>query len=72
MMFVDEANKFSSEIMVRKGGDDPVDANGKSVMEMITLAATEGTPLMIEATGVDADAAVASLAGLFTERFGED
>src|SRR5437867_205027 len=54
MQFVDLANQFSSAIMVKKGGDEPVDADGKSVMQMIILAATQGTPLRIEADGDDA------------------
>lgn len=72
MQFVDTANQFNCEIMVRKGGDDPVDADGKSVMQMIILAATEGTELKIEADGDDAEKAVETLSTLFTDRFGED
>ena len=72
MQFVDVANQFTSSITVHKGGDEPCDADGKSVMQMIILAATEGTPLMIEAEGEDAPQAVQKLAELFTSRFGED
>ena len=72
MQFVDLANRFSSEISVHKGGDEPADADGKSVMQMIILAAVEGTPLRIDATGSDADAAVAALAELVASKFGED
>ena len=72
MQFVDLANQFASEITVRKGGDEPEQADGKSVMQMIILAATEGTPLMIEATGEDAEQAVAQLVALFDSKFGEE
>ena len=72
MQFVDAANQFASDIVVKKGGEEPYEADGKSVMQMIILAATEGTPLMIEAKGDDAERAVETLAGLFTEKFGED
>jgi phosphotransferase system HPr-like phosphotransfer protein len=41
-------------------------------MQMIILAATEGTPLRIEAEGDDAETAVAKLAELFESKFGED
>ena len=51
MQFVDLANQFTSEIRVIKAGDEPVDADGKSVMQMIVLEATQGTPLQIEADG---------------------
>jgi phosphocarrier protein HPr len=72
MQFVDLANQFSSDIKVVKGGEDPGEADGKSVMQMIILAATEGTPLRIEADGADADQAVAKLAELFETKFGEE
>lgn len=72
MQFVDLANQFASRIIVRKGGDEPGEADGKSVMQMIILAATEGTPLQIEADGEDAHHAVEKLAELFENRFGEE
>ena len=72
MQFVDVANGFASTITVRKGGDEPEEADGKSVMQMIILAATEGTPLAISAEGEDAEAAVDKLAALFDNKFGED
>ena len=72
MQFVDVANQFSASVMVKKGGEEPCEADGKSVMQMIILAATEGTPLRIEAEGDDAQAAVDKLAELFESKFGEE
>ncbi len=72
MQFVDLANQFTSEVRVLKGGDEPVEADGKSVMQMIVLEATQGTPLTIEANGDDADEAVKQLAELFESKFGEE
>jgi len=72
MQFVELANQFRSRVTVIKGGEDPYSADGKSVMQMIILAATEGTPLSIAADGEDADLAVEKLAQLFTDKFGED
>ncbi len=72
MQFVDVANQFDSAVTVRKGGEEPCDADGKSVMQMIILAATEGTPLRIEADGADAQKAVDTLAELFASKFGEE
>lgn len=72
MQFVDLANQFSSEITVHKGGEEPTDADGKSVMQMIILAATEGTTLKIVANGEDAEKAVADLEALFASKFGEE
>ena len=72
MQFVDVANQFASDITVRKLGEEPAEADGKSVMQMIILAATEGTPLRIEAEGEDAQTAVEKLAELFEKKFGEE
>jgi phosphocarrier protein HPr len=72
MQFVDMANQFTSDITVVKGGAEPGEADGKSVMQMIILAAEQGTEMSIAAEGADADAAVAALAKLFDEKFGEE
>src|SRR2546423_11234338 len=72
MQFVDLANQFKSDIKVIKFGDEPAEADGKSVMQMIILAATEGTRMRIDAEGDDADDAVKKLAELFESKFGEE
>ncbi len=73
MQFVDLANKFRSNVHVTAYGEDkPQDADGKSVMQMIILAAVEGTRLKIEADGDDADTAVNELAKLVSSGFGEE
>jgi len=75
MQFVDLANQFASNISVHKaanGEEEAVDADGKSVMQMIILAATEGTTLKIVADGDDAEKAVNELIGLFQSKFGEE
>src|SRR3954447_25185910 len=72
MQFVDLANTFTSKVTVYKGGEEPAEADGKSVMQMIILAATEGTPLRIEADGEDAEQAVAKLTELVEGKFGEE
>jgi phosphocarrier protein HPr len=72
MQFVDVANQFTSRVTVFKGGEEPGEADGKSVMQMIILAATEGTPLRIEADGDDAEQAVQKLVELIDGKFGEE
>ena len=72
MQFVDVANQFASDVKVFKGGEEPCEADGKSVMQMIILAATEGTPLKIEASGEDAHQAVNKLVELVDGKFGEE
>ena len=51
-------------------GDFSVD--GKSIMEMMMLAATQGTELQIVCEGADADACVKALAKLVAAGFDED
>jgi len=75
MQFVDLANQFRSNITVHKpanNAEPAVDVDGKSVMQMITLEATQGTTLRIEATGDDATIAIEQLAGLVDDKFGEE
>lgn len=72
MQFVDMASQFNSSVKVQKFGDEPMEVDGKSVMQMITLAATEGTAMRISADGDDAQQAVEKLVGLFETKFGEE
>ena len=66
---VDVANQFGSNVRIRKGQKE---VDGKSIMEVMTLAATTGTPLVLCATGPDAEDAVTSLAHLVQNKFGEE
>jgi phosphocarrier protein HPr len=61
MHFVECANGFQATIKVSK---EKKIVNGKSIMEMSTLAATQGTTLIIRAEGVDAQDAVTKLAAV--------
>jgi phosphocarrier protein len=45
--------------------------NGKSIMGLLMLAASQGTVLTLRAAGTDGTAAVAALAELVARRFGE-
>lgn len=72
MQFVDLANQFNASVVVHKDGPEPVTVDGKSVMQMITLEAGEGTALRIEAEGEDAERAVEQLARLVADKFGEE
>lgn len=69
MCFVDVATQFASEITVRRG-DQAVD--GKSIMQMMLLAATKGTALEVIAQGADAEAACAALKKLVDAGFDEE
>lgn len=72
MQFVDVASQFSSSVRVEAMGEEPGQADGKSVMQMIILAAVEGTPMRITAEGEDAEAAVERLVKLVNDKFDEE
>jgi len=67
--FVELALQFQAEIRVYHNGND---YNGKSILELTSLAAECGACLEVEARGPDAVAAVAALADLVTAQFFED
>src|SRR5262245_45263969 len=46
--------------------------DGKSILELLTLAAVQGTQLTIEASGSDAQTALDALADLFSGNFAEN
>ena len=69
MSFVDTANTFDAAIKVHKG-EQTVD--GKSIMQLMMLAATQGTELEISAEGNDADDAIQALTELIDRNFDED
>jgi len=69
MAFVDTASKYGSSVRVRKG-DDEVD--GKSIMEIMMLAATRGTELEIVLDGDDAKDCAEDLKALVARGFDED
>ena len=63
------AGRFESDIVLRAG---PQEADAKSIMAVLMLAATEGTELEVEVRGEDAESALESIRALIAERFGED
>ncbi len=68
MAFVDVANRYASDILIRRepGADHEgrLEADGKSLYQVIELAAPDGTVLHLEARGNDAEQAVNELAEL--------
>ena len=71
MILAETAQGFESDITVRRTDqDDSVDA--KSIMQLMMLAATEGTELEIKADGHDAEQAVQRLIELIKSGFDED
>ncbi len=58
-LFVQEANRFASEIFVEKDGKS---VNAKSIMGIMSLAIASGQTIVIRAEGSDAEKAVERLA----------
>lgn len=69
MAFVDAAVACSCNVSLRRG-DQTVD--GKSIMQVMMLAATHGTELEIITEGVGAEEACAKLKALVEAKFGEE
>jgi phosphocarrier protein HPr len=67
--FVKLALKYQAEIRVHYNGNQ---FNGKSILDLTTLAAECGTPLELEARGPDAAEAIDALADLVSAQFYEN
>ena len=67
-MVVQVASNFASTITVDKDG---INANAKSIMGLLLLAAGQGSQVVVKAQGKDAKKAVAEIGKLIEDRFGE-
>jgi len=63
------ASAFECEVLIGNGDKS---VNGKSIMGVLTLAASKGTDLIIETDGTDKKEAIESIIELIKNRFGED
>jgi phosphocarrier protein len=62
------SSKYVSDIDLIRDG---FSINAKSIIGVMTLAAEQGCPIIIQADGSDADIAVEEIAKLFNSGFGE-
>jgi phosphocarrier protein HPr len=67
--FVCLAQQFRADVRVHLDGKE---ANGKSILDLTTLAAACGTRLDLEARGPDATEALSALCELIESRFHEE
>lgn len=65
---VQTAAKFPCDITVSKDGHE---VNGKSIMGVLMLVASKGTIVTLKAKGDRAGEAVAAIAALIDDKFGE-
>jgi phosphocarrier protein len=63
-----EARKWQSRIELL---NDSQRVDGKSILELLTLAAEAGTRLVVEASGPDAREALEAIGSLFDRNFNE-
>jgi phosphocarrier protein HPr len=68
-LLVQAANRFSAQITISKDGQT---ADGRSIMGVLTLAATQGSKIQVEAVGEDAEQAVKAIERLVDKRFNEN
>lgn len=67
-MVVRTMTPFTSRVSIRAGGSV---ADARSVLDLLTLSASKGTRIVVEAEGDDAEAAVATLGDLIDRNFAE-
>ena len=65
---VKSAGRYASSIRI---GTDSETVDGKSIMGLMMLAATQGTTMTITIEGEDAESAMHDIIGLFEDRFDE-
>lgn len=63
------ASSFDSNIQLKR---EKREANGKSIMGVMLLAASKGTQIELIVSGSDEEEAISELASLISNRFGED
>ena len=65
----DLAQRFKSAVVLRRGSEE---IDGKSIMQIMLLAATQGVELEVVARGDDAQEACDALKDLFARGFDEE
>ncbi len=68
-MLVQTASKFKCEIRLRK---EDTEANAKSILGVMMLAAEVGSSVTVWAQGEDEQQAAEAIARLFQDKFGEE
>jgi phosphocarrier protein len=68
-LLVQTVNRFSAQVSISKDGQT---ADGRSIMGVLTLAATQGSKIQVEAVGADAEQAVKAIEKLVDKRFNEN
>ena len=67
--FVQTASRFKSAVKIRKNGEE---VDGKSILGILLLAASQGTTIVVAVDGEDERDAFAAVEELITRRFDEE
>jgi phosphocarrier protein len=67
-LLVQTVNKFSSQVNI---SNDGVMADGRSIMGILTLGATQGSKIQVDVVGEDAEKALRAIEKLLENRFNE-
>ena len=67
--FVQTASRFKSEVKIRKNGEE---VDGKSILGLLLLAASQGTAITIAVCGEDETIALAAVEDLIARSFDEE
>ncbi|MDI6699476.1 MAG: HPr family phosphocarrier protein [Candidatus Saccharicenans sp.] len=67
--FVNLANRYIASVKIIK---DSNEVDGKSILGILTLAASQGTPIRLVVNGRDEAQAMKALCELINNRFGEE
>jgi len=67
--FVNLSNRFVSSIKIVKDNNE---IDGKSILGILTLAATQGTQILLKVSGRDEKAALKALVALINNKFQEE
>jgi phosphocarrier protein HPr len=68
-LLVQTVNKFDAQVSFSKDGQT---ADGRSIMGVLTLAATQGSKIQVEASGEEAERVVRAIEKLIDNKFNEN
>jgi len=66
--FANLANRFNSSVKIEKDGNE---IDGKSILGILTLAAVQGSQIILKVSGADEDRAFRALIALINNKFQE-
>lgn len=69
MLLVQAISRLNCTVQIEKEG---LEADAKSIMGVLTLAAEQGSQILVRAKGPDSEKAIDAIAKLIEDKFGED